>query len=241
MGIVVPVYCSGNYLREFHESLLSFLEGYTENWEIIYVDDHSTDSSWALLEEFAYESKNCKIIRLKENVGQQMATFCALRHTTSDYVVTIDDDGQYCPEYISDLYEKMRQESLDCVYGIPLIRSRRIIRRLGTWITDRSLTRITGKSTQLKVSSFRIMSRSLVERLRTCTSGRIYLSVEILSRANSIGNFPMTLKHEERASRYTLRRLLNAYLSVHRHQSSQISHRPRYVIEVSRNIDEELV
>ncbi len=241
ISVVVPVYCAQSYLEESHDRMTRFLTGFSSVWEIIYVDDFSTDSSWEYLKRFSSERENCKCIRLKDNVGQQMATFCGLHHTSYDYVVTIDDDGQYCPDHIADIYGELTLRSLDCVYGIPIIRSRNLIRRLGTFITDRSLTRITGKQKQVKVSSFRILRGAFVAQILTCESETIYLSVEILTRSTLIGNHPITLCHEERASRYTFRRLMRAYLSVHRHKPSQSSKKPRYTIEKSMNIDKEIV
>ncbi len=217
VSVVIPVFNAEAYIEELYRELKTVLSEHFNRFEIIFVDDASSDRSGDAVHAIAEADPSCTAVSLSENVGQQKATFCGLQYTSGEYVVTIDDDGQYAPDDIIRLHAAILEGKYDCVYGIPLIRSRRLIRRLGTWLTDRSLSRLTGKEPAVKVSSFRIMSRELASQVLACPSCAIYLSVEILKLTKRIGNLPIELRHEERATRYTLRRLLKAFTAVHTH------------------------
>ncbi len=151
VSVIIPVFNAERYINELYRELKTVLSEQFNRFEIIFVDDASSDGSGDAVHAIAEADPSCTAVSLSENVGQQKATFCGLQYTSGEYVVTIDDDGQYAPDDIIRLHEMISEQELDCVYGIPVIRSRRLIRRLGTWLTDRSLSRLTGKAPSVKV------------------------------------------------------------------------------------------
>lgn len=118
-SVVIPVFNSAPMLQELNERLIHTLQKESHPFEIIYVDDDSTDNSWETLLSLKekYESV-VKLVRLAKNYGQHSATFCGLKFSTGSYVITIDDDLQNAPEDILLLIEKQRSTDAELVYGI---------------------------------------------------------------------------------------------------------------------------
>ncbi len=236
LSVVVPVYKAAGHIQQLHERLIRVLWSLCERWNIIYVDDHSPDDSFSLLTRFAEECSRVVAVRLKENRGQQHATFCGLGFAIYDYIVTIDDDLQYDPEDISRLLQCIVEYDLDCVYGIPEVRNRHIHRKLGTRMIDRCIRYITGKPKSIGISSFRIMTQELARQITTSRTSYIYLSVEIFSRTYRVGNIGIGLTDIKRQTRYTIRKLMKVYFSILLYYSifgkKVFPARPLYTIDV---------
>ncbi len=234
VSVVVPVYCARKHLKAFHERLHAVLEQMAMRYEIIYVDDHSTDESFALLEEISATCPQVIAVRLGSNVGQQHATFCGLTYARYSYVITIDDDGQYPPEEIPRLVELIRSEDLDCVYAIPKARSTSVYRNLGTRLTDCTMYLLTRKPGDIQVSSFRIMRRHLVDLITETSAQSIYLSVEILSRTHRVGNCSIESISDGQRTRYTFAMLLKVFLKLvigNRPWCRRVQSTPRFIVE----------
>src|SRR4051812_31341066 len=101
--------------HEFYRRVCSALEGIP--FELIVVDDGSTDGTPALLSELAAEDDRLKVIRLSRNFGHQSALTAGLDHATGDAVVTIDADLQDPPEVIPQLVDRWAQGA-DVVLGV---------------------------------------------------------------------------------------------------------------------------
>jgi len=98
ISIVVPVYNEVHGLDAFHKSLLQVLKQY--QYELIYVDDGSTDGSLEALQKLARKTAHTKLIRLSRNFGKELATTAGIHAATGDAVITIDGDGQHPAELI---------------------------------------------------------------------------------------------------------------------------------------------
>jgi len=115
-SIVIPVYNSSKTMKELYERLKIVLDGLSDSREIIMVDDGSSDNSYEIIRTLRKKDKSVKIIRFRRNQGQHAATFCGLKHSKGDCVITIDDDLQHPPEEIPRLVEKLK-EGYEVVIG----------------------------------------------------------------------------------------------------------------------------
>lgn len=115
LSIVIPVLNEEENLFDLHSSLNKVLENIGEDYEIIFVDDGSTDQSYQIMCKIYNEDKHVKIIRFRSHFGKSAALDAGFTHARGDIIITIDADLQYDPESIGDLIDAMRE--LDVVCG----------------------------------------------------------------------------------------------------------------------------
>lgn len=161
-SIVIPVYCSGNSLENVHQSIVSFFEN-RHSYEVIYVDDGSSDNSWDVLKKIQSGSSNTTIIRMSKNFGQHGATLCGFKYAKGDFIVSIDDDLEVRPDEISKLIEEQKKTDADLVYGLFKKQSQPFFRKLFTKIY-KQLSKLEGPQ-KGEGSSFRLIKKSLAQKL----------------------------------------------------------------------------
>ncbi|MGL5648389.1 MAG: glycosyltransferase family 2 protein [Clostridium sp.] len=117
VSVVVPMYFEEKVVDECYKRLTSVMEGlHNYNYEIIFVNDGSTDNTLPRLREFAKEDRNIKIIDFARNFGHQIAVTAGIKEAKGDAVVVIDADLQDPPELIADMVKNW-EEGYDVVYA----------------------------------------------------------------------------------------------------------------------------
>jgi polyisoprenyl-phosphate glycosyltransferase len=161
-SIVIPVYNSANGLAKVHAETSAFFEG-KYSYEIIFVDDGSTDGSWEELKKIKSNSSNTTVIRLSRNFGQHGATLCGFKHAKGDFIVTMDDDLEVEPKEISKLISLQQKENSDLVYGLYKKRNQPFFRGIFTSVY-KLLSKLEGPQ-KGKGSSYRLIKKTIVDRL----------------------------------------------------------------------------
>ncbi len=116
LSIVVSVYNEEESLRELMRWIKESLSGEGLEYEIILIDDGSTDSSWHIIEELS-ASYPIKAISFRRNYGKSAALFCGFEKAQGDIVVTMDADLQDSPEEIPAMIRMIREDGYDLVSG----------------------------------------------------------------------------------------------------------------------------
>ena len=114
VSVVIPVYNSEGTVRTVVEALHETMRSRID-YEVILVDDHSTDGSLGVCKQLAEEFPFVRCVHLSRNFGQQNAKLAGLHYVTGDYVVYMDDDLQNPPELIFRLIDEIRK-GYDVVY-----------------------------------------------------------------------------------------------------------------------------
>lgn len=144
LSIVVPIYNEEESIHELHKQLTTHLRAMSVPYEIIAVDDGSTDRSFELLKALAHADPHFRVIRFRRNFGQTAAFSAGFDHARGTIIITIDADLQNDPADIPLLVQKM-EEGYDVVSGW---RERRqdafINRRLPSMIANRIISTMTG-------------------------------------------------------------------------------------------------
>jgi len=166
LSIVVPCLNEQECLKEFHSRMTAACKASEISlYEIIYVNDGSTDRTLQVLVDFCRSDSSTKVIDLARNFGHQIALSAGLLDTQGELVLTIDADLQDPPELLPAMIHKMA-EGADVVYGK---RNRRkgegLFKRASAAIFYRVLSRISGISIALDVGDFRLMRRNVVDVL----------------------------------------------------------------------------
>lgn len=144
ISVVIPVLNEEESIKELHSRLKESLSGLGKEYEIIFVDDGSTDSSFKILKGICSEDKNVRAIRFRRNFGQTAAFSAGFKHARGDVIITLDADLQNDPADIPLLLDKM-EEGWDVVSGWRKDRKDKFLtRRLPSILANRLISRITG-------------------------------------------------------------------------------------------------
>ncbi len=167
LSVVVPCANEEAVLRETNLRLIATLEGISPDFEIVYVDDGSTDATPNLLREMQMQDERVRAVRFSRNFGHQVAITAGLEHARGDAVVVIDADLQDPPEVIREFFEKWL-DGHDVVYGV---RSERegetAFKRWSAKMFYRCISRLSDTAIPLDTGDFRLMDRTVVDALLT--------------------------------------------------------------------------
>src|ERR1700674_4267920 len=107
-SVVVPVYNSAPLTTRLYGRLVAVMESLGQQFELIFIDDCSTDASWTALAEIARTDRRVIAIQLARNVGQGRATLYGIGRSSGEIIVTLDDDLQHVPDDIPKLLAELR-------------------------------------------------------------------------------------------------------------------------------------
>ena len=213
-SVVVPVYNSETTLEEFHIRLSKVLADVASSYEIIFVDDCSTDTSFSILKRIKDKDNKVKLMQFSKNFGQQKAVLCGLRNSCGKYVITMDDDLQHPPEEIPKLINSMKDDiSCDVSIATRKRTGHGIIRDIGSSITNILNTVFFKKDLRLRMGSFRIMKRWVVDEISKTNSFYPVIGPLILNLTDRIKNIEVDhLKRSHGRSNYTKIKLIRIFL-----------------------------
>ena len=186
-SIVVPVFNSEGVVGRTVERITEVFEGAGLSYELILVNDGSTDHSWDVLKRAPARYPHVHVVNLLRNYGQHNANLCGLRRATGDYVITMDDDLQNPPEEIIHLIEKA-MTGPDVVFGQFRRKASGATRNLGSRVIGLINRRIFGQPHDLVVSNFRILRRDVVDRICTSRSAYPYITGQALLYSSNPAN-----------------------------------------------------
>lgn len=117
ISIVVPLYNEEESLPELHAWIERVMNAHGFSYEIIFVNDGSTDRSWQVIEELSKQSDKVKGIKFRRNYGKSPALYCGFKRAQGDVVITMDADLQDSPDEIPELYRMITEDGYDLVSG----------------------------------------------------------------------------------------------------------------------------
>ncbi|WP_026705206.1 glycosyltransferase family 2 protein [Flavobacterium soli] len=117
LSIVIPLLNEEESLQELHNWIVSVMKTNNYTYEVIFIDDGSTDSSWQIIERLSTENDNIKGVRFLKNFGKSQALHAGFARANGDVVITMDADLQDNPEEIPELYNMIINQQFDLVSG----------------------------------------------------------------------------------------------------------------------------
>ncbi len=206
--LIIPVYNSSNTLHKLHSRIINVLSENDINYEIIFINDGSTDNSWKILCELNNHNKKIKTINLSKNYGQHNALLCGIREARYNTIVTLDDDLQNPPEEIPKLLKKLN-EGFDVVYGYPKHEKHGFFRNISSILTKMALKTAMGIKNAKHVSSFRAFNTGLRRAFDQYKGSFVSIDVLLSWGTNSFSTVPVDFEERQIGkSNYTLSKLV---------------------------------
>ncbi|MCI6473934.1 MAG: glycosyltransferase [Bacteroidales bacterium] len=122
--VVVPLYNEAESLPELYGWIDKVCRNHNLTYEVIFVNDGSTDASWNIIERLASEHDEVHGIKFRRNYGKSPALFCGFEQAQGDVVITMDADLQDSPDEIPELYSMIVNDGYDLVSGYKMNRSK---------------------------------------------------------------------------------------------------------------------
>ncbi|MFZ7121094.1 MAG: glycosyltransferase family 2 protein [Eubacteriaceae bacterium] len=211
ISVIIPVYNSYYSIEEVVERIFEILNQEELRFEIILVDDFSTDNSSIKLKELNKKDVKIKTISLTKNYGQQGAIKYGMNMANGNLIITMDDDLEHQPEDIMLLIKEIKK-GYDVVYAIPNNKKYPFYRKLGSRLVDAFFTLCLHKPKNIKVSSFRIIDQEIVGKVLQDETPYVYITAIILKFTKKIGN--VYVNHVDRKygkSNYNIRKLISLF------------------------------
>ena len=144
ISVIVPLYNEEESLPELHEWIDRVMTANDFSYEIIFIDDGSTDGSWKVIEQLREKSESTRGIRFRRNYGKSPALYCGFKEAKGEVVVTMDADLQDSPDEIPELYRMITEDGYDLVSGYKQKRYDPLSKTLPTKLFNATARRISG-------------------------------------------------------------------------------------------------
>ncbi len=164
ISIVIPIYNEQETLPMLFERLVAAAPSWEEDWEVVLVDDGSTDRSLEMMTEYTDKSPSFRVVKLSRNFGHQPAISAGIERARGDCVVIMDGDLQDPPEELHRFLAKWR-EGYQVVYAIRRKRKENVFKRAAYKIFYRLMGLISDISIPLDSGDFCLMDRKVVDAM----------------------------------------------------------------------------
>jgi glycosyltransferase involved in cell wall biosynthesis len=215
ISIVVPVYNEEENLKELHTKLINIIPSITENYEIIFVDDASTDNSFGILKEINKEDKKVKVIKFRRNFGQSAAISAGFDYSKGDVIITMDGDLQNDPEDMPKLLEKLEKEDYDVVCGWRFDRADSMLKKAFSRMANRLRRRFTAEDIHDSGCTLRAYNKECLDDLELYGEMHRYIPALLLWKGYKIGE--VKVRHHKRMygkTKYTWKRVVKGFLDL---------------------------
>lgn len=209
LSVVVPLYNEAESILEFASQLREAVESIGVSYEIIFVNDGSTDRSVELIDRLGWPE--IEVVNFVANAGHMAALDAGYRASAGKYVVSLDSDLQHPPALIPVLYAAARDKAVDVVYAVRTTRERdTIFKRTTAHVYYRMMRSLTDVDVQNSAADFRLISCRVVAVIRSLPMGQQVFRLLIPSLGFASETIPYVASDRFGGeSKYSLRKMVN--------------------------------
>ena len=222
LSIIIPVYNEEANIENNYKKIKDTLNTLKRKWEVIFVNDGSTDRTNELLEKIAKEDPHVRVVSYFPNQGRGKALREGFKKATGNFIVTIDADLSYDPFYIKDIYKILKEENVDMVLASPYMpggatknvpKFRLFLSKFG----NKLLTLTFPKKIYTSTSILRGYRKEVIESIQPESDGK-EIHLEILSKAlamnYNIKEIPAVLTSRKKGkSKFRLKKTVATHLT----------------------------
>ena len=165
LSIVVPVFNEAGNIEKLCSELIPVLEGLAMEWEVIFCDDGSDDTTWKIIDDLHRNDARIKGIRFSRNFGHQYALFAGMQHAAGKAVITMDGDLQHPPALLPELLERW-QAGDKIVHTVRIYSSKHgLLKRISSNLFYRLFSFLSGVNLESGMADFRLLDRQVLDEL----------------------------------------------------------------------------
>ena len=165
LSIVIPVYNDQEVLDELYKRLKNAVKEITEHYEIVFIDDGSTDESFLTLKYLQLSDSRVKILKLARNFGQQNSIAAGLTYASGDYIVLMDSDLQDKPEDIILLINKMEENDTDMAIAKWITKKDSFLKKSASNLFFHFSRYTTGIKYEKGLGVFRVIRKNVLDQI----------------------------------------------------------------------------
>jgi glycosyltransferase involved in cell wall biosynthesis len=215
LSVIIPAYNEEENVAILFKELTNVLRTLNRDYEIIFVDDCSTDATYQRLSELHEQDAHLKIIKFRKNFGQSAAMKAGFDYAQGNLVVTLDADLQNDPHDIPHMLEKIESENYDVVCGWRYNRRDPFIKKISSRFANRFRTCLTGETIHDSGCTLRVYRREAVRDIELYGELHRYIPALLLWKGYRIGE--AKTNHRVRAwgkTKYNMERFAKGFLDL---------------------------
>ena len=216
LSIVIPLYNEEESIKELYAWIQRVVGPLNWSYEVVFVDDGSTDTSWQVIEELKAQSSCVKGIKFRRNYGKSAGLYCGFEAAEGDVVITMDADLQDSPEEIPELVRLVREENYDIVSGWKKKRYDPIGKTLPSKLFNRTVRAVSGIKLHDFNCGLKAYKNDVVKNIEVY--GEMHRYIPLIAKQagfNRIGE--KIVQHQERkygVSKFGIERTVKGFLDL---------------------------
>lgn len=216
ISIVIPLYNEEESLPELNAWIERVMEENHFSYEIIYINDGSTDNSWKVIKELQQKSLHIKAVKFRRNYGKSPGLHCGFERAQGDVIITMDADLQDSPDEIPELYQMIMQDGYDLVSGWKKKRYDPLSKTIPTKLFNATARKVSGIQLHDFNCGLKAYKKDVVKNIEVYNDMHRYIPyLAKIAGFNKIGEKPVL--HQARkygTTKFGLDRFVNGYLDL---------------------------
>ena len=217
LSIVIPLLNEQESLPELHNWIVKVMQAHNYSYEILFIDDGSTDASWNVISQLSKQNPNVKGIRFLRNYGKSQALHAGFNKAQGDVVITMDADLQDSPDEIPELFRLITEDNYDLISGwkkkrYDSVMMKNIPSKLFNWAA-RKTSGVTLNDFNCGLKAYKNIVIKNIE-----VSGEMHRYIPVLAKNAGFGNIgEKVVIHQARkygSSKFGMSRFVNGFLDL---------------------------
>jgi glycosyltransferase involved in cell wall biosynthesis len=217
LSLVIPLFNEEESLLELHDWIVRVMTAHKYSYEILFIDDGSTDSSWSIIEQLKSKNSSVRGIKFGANFGKSQALNAGFKQTNGDVIITMDADLQDAPDEIPELYNLIINEKYDLVSGW---KQKRFDSKIKKNIPSKLFNWAARKTSGIQLNDFNCGLKAYKsEVVKTIdVQGEMHRYIPVLAKNAGFTNIgEKVVKHQARkygVTKFGMERFINGFLDL---------------------------
>jgi len=217
ISVIVPLFNEAESLKPLYQWIEKVMKAHKFSYEVIFINDGSTDNSWQMILDLQKQSPNVHGIRFRRNYGKSPALYCGFARAKGDVVITMDADLQDSPDEIPELFRMIKEENYDLVSGWKKKRyDNKLTKNIPSKIYNATARRVTGLKLHDMNCGLKAYRNDVIKNIEVY--GEMHRYIPFLAKNAGFTNIgEKVVEHNKRQfgkSKFGIERFVKGYLDL---------------------------